>query len=70
MEVKVRKLMQNIDSGIQCVSKVVFHKRRLGNVGRHFFFFPSLGVCTFLSPSSNLSPIFRLVCVLLLSFSA
>jgi len=40
MKVKVRKLMQNIDSGIQYVSKVGFHKRRLGNVVRHFLLLP------------------------------
>ena len=36
MKVKVLKRMQNSDSGIQCVSKVFFHNRRLGNVVRPF----------------------------------
>lgn len=34
MKVKVLKRMQNCDSGIQGVSKVGFHNKRLRNVGR------------------------------------
>lgn len=72
MKVKVLKRMLKSDSGIQCVSKVGFHNRRLGNVGRPFLL-PFLGVCTLLPPHYFLRillPIFRLICILLLSSSA
>ena len=72
MKVRVLKHMQNSDSGIQRVLKIGFHNRRLGKVGRPFLLL-LLGVCSFLPPYyflRILSPVFLLICILLLSSSA
>jgi hypothetical protein len=68
MKVKVLKRMQSSDSGIQCVSKAEFHKRRLDNVG-HAFLFPLFALLFLLLLPFLFCPFLNIIFLLFSSFS-